>query len=231
MTITDPITLLILAHIVSGTIATIAGALALAVRKGRTMHIATGQIFALAMIISSALGAGLGLIKATELYITFHAGVLGVTLILGSLFTARARTSNLGLGSMLVGGINFLNGAGLISAGVYALSKPDGLLFGFHAENYFFLSMMATFTALADISLLVRKRLSERHRIARHLWRMCLGFFIAAGSAFTGPGAKVFPEALRETGVLSLPELVIFILMLFWLIRTVFGQREPVESH
>ena len=74
----------------------------------------------------------------------------------------------------------------------------------------------------SDITLVFRKRMSDRRRIARHLWRMGLAFFIAVGSAFTGPGASVFPEALRASGMLALPEAVTAVLILFWLVRTVF---------
>lgn len=213
-------------HVVSGTIAVLAGAAALAVRKGAATHIGAGRTFTIAMALSSAVGAALGLIRVDAFYITFHAGVLGVTLILGGWLTARMRSSRLTRASALVGVVNGLNTTGLVAAGAYALSLPEGKFLGFHAANYFFLSGMAGIAALGDISLIFRKALSDRYRIARHLWRMCLGFFIAAGSAFTGPGAKVFPEAVRSSGILSLPELIIIVLMLFWLGRTLL-RRSP----
>jgi hypothetical protein len=59
---------------------------------------------------------------------------------------------------------------------------------------------------------------------------MCIGFFIAAGSAFTGPGASVFPDAVRNSGVLSLPELTIMLLMLFWLWKTLRQPRPLVVN-
>ncbi|MEO1136637.1 MAG: hypothetical protein AAFW68_08515 [Pseudomonadota bacterium] len=217
------------AHVASGAIAIAAGAVALGARKGAAIHIGAGRVFAAAMIISSALGAVLGLVKADEFYITFHAGVLGVTLILSSWLTAQARDPRLGRASLAVGIVNVLNVAGLIAAGAYALTLPDDLLLGFHAADYFFLSGMAGVAALGDVSLLFRKALSDRHRIARHLWRMCLGFFIAAGSAFTGPGAKAFPEAVRNSGILAAPELIIFVLMLFWLARTLLRRSSQAS--
>ena len=67
------------------------------------------------------------------------------------------------------------------------------------------LAMMTAIGAVADLTLLVRGPVSPHHRIARHLWRMGLAYFIAVGSFFTGPGARIFPEALRESGLLSLP--------------------------
>ena len=218
------------AHIVSGALAVAVGAVALAARKGASIHIGAGRIFVLAMGASSALGAGLGLARMDTFYITFHAGVLAITLLLSGWLTARARSRDLGHGSLAVGAVNFLNLASLVVAGLYALSLPGDALLGFHAGNYFFLSGMAGVAAVGDLSLIFRRQLSERHRIARHLWRMCLGFFIAAGSAFTGPGATAFPEAIRNSGILSLPELLIILLTLFWLAHTLFLRRTPAPE-
>jgi hypothetical protein len=98
---------------------------------------------------------------------------------------------------------------------------------GFAAADYFFPASIAGFAVINDLVILLRKHLSDRHRIAQHLWRMCIGFFIAAGSAFTGPGAGIFPEAVRNSGILSLPELTIILLMLFWLFRILLGKGRP----
>ncbi len=77
---------------------------------------------------------------------------------------------------------------------------------------------------------LLGKRTAYRHRIARHLWRMCLGFFIAAGSAFTGPGQAVFAVSVLESGLLALPELTTVMLMVYWLIRTLYFNQRSLTS-
>ena len=59
---------------------------------------------------------------------------------------------------------------------------------------------------------------------------MCIGFFIAAGSAFTGPGASAFPEAVRDSGILSLPELIIVLLMFLWLWKTLRPSQRVVGA-
>lgn len=216
------------AHVATGALAVAAGAVALAARKGAAAHIGAGRVFATAMLASSGLGAALGLIKIDNFYITFHAGVLGVTLIASAWLAAAARGGRKGPGTVFFGFLNMANMTGLIAAGAVASGQANGALFGYPAEDYFFLAAMAGLAFAGDINMVFRKALSDRHRIARHLWRMCLGFFIAAGSAFTGPGTKAFPEAIKQSGVLSLPELVIFVLMLFWLVRTLM--RRPAQS-
>ena len=214
----------LLVHVVIGTLAVMAGAVALAVRKGARSHIWAGRIFAVTMGWASAIGAVLGIVEFTDFYITFHAGILGVTLILSGWMTARARSGRLGSVSVGVGVLNALNTAGLVAASAYAASTSESTLFGFHASDYLFLGLMTAVALIGDVSLIFRKALSEKHRIARHLWRMGLGFFIAAGSAFTGPGAVVFSEAVRNSGLLALPELIIIILVVFWLLRTLLAK-------
>ena len=219
------------AHVTLGAVAVLAGFLAIIARKGSPPHIGAGRIFVFAMGLSSALGAVLGLYKADTLYITFHAGVLGVTLVASGWLTAAARSRPLGVATGLLGAVNAVNAAGLIAVGLYAQGQAEGEFLGYPAEDYFFLSGMAIIGVIGDTSLLFRKTLSDKHRIARHLWRLCLGFFIAAGSAFTGPGASAFPQSVRDTGVLVLPELLIFLTLVFWIIRTLWkGSPAPNEA-
>ncbi|WP_187431829.1 hypothetical protein ROLI_014100 [Roseobacter fucihabitans] len=223
------ITITTVAHVTSGGIAVVMGAITLAVRKGARTHINMGRVFTLCMGLSSFLGAVLGLIKIETFFITFHAGVLGVTLVLSGWLLARGRSEHRNRSFVAVGCVNFLNTAGLVAAGACALTLPEQTLRGFAAADYFFLAGMAGIALVNDLVVVLRKTLSDRHRIAQHLWRMCLGFFIAAGSAFTGPGASIYPQAVRDSGILSLPELTIILLMLFWLFRIIFGtNRRPL---
>ena len=218
-------TITTIAHIASGAIAVVMGSITFAVRKGARSHVNAGRVFTVCMGLSSLLGAILGLIKFETFYITFHAGVLGMTLVLTGWLLARGQSGHRKGSFVALGCVNFLNTAGLVAAGFCALTLPEQTLRGFAAADYFFLAGMAGIALVNDLVILLRKTLSDRHRIAQHLWRMCLGFFIAAGSAFTGPGASIFPEAVRDSGLLSLPELTIILFMLFWLVRILFGRR------
>lgn len=214
-----------IAHVALGTVAVLAGAVALAAQKGHATHIGAGRLFLITLGISAALGAFFGLVSIERHYITFHAGILTLTLITSGWLTARDRSGGLSRAALTVGLVNLANITGMIAVGLWAQSRPGGVLFGFPAEDYFYLAGMAALAVVGDTNLAIRKTLSDRNRIARHLWRMCLGFFIAAGSAFTGPGAVAFSEPMRESGILALPELIIIVLMLVWLVRTLVGNR------
>lgn len=216
------------AHVAPGVLAVAAGATALAAPKGRAVHILAGRIFVAAMGLTSAVGAVLGLVRAETFYITFHAGVLALCLLASGWLAARARSGAPGPASAIVGAANLINVGVLVLIGMLA-ARSEGSFRGFAAEDYLVLAGMGMLAAAGDASLLWRFRLSDRHRIARHLWRMCLGFFIATGSAFTGPGAAAFSDAVRQSGVLALPELVILLLMLFWLARTLLARPGPAR--
>jgi uncharacterized membrane protein len=213
-------TLAVIGHVLLGTLAVAMGAVALAARKGAVTHVLAGRVFGVSMGLSSMLGALLGILNYTALYITFHAGILGATLVVSGVLAVRitARGNKRLFGLIAV--INGLNGAGLLIAGFYAAKLPETILFGFPAADYFFLFGMAFVAFVGDVRLLLGKRVSRKRQVAQHLLRMCTGFFIAAGSAFTGPGAKAFPIAVQNSGLLSLPEMTILALMLFWLFKT-----------
>lgn len=225
----DIITLI--AHVALGTLAVVVGTIALGSRKGRKTHVGAGRIFVISMGLASVLGALLGVIKYETFWITFHAGVLGATLVTSGVLAVRIRARRAKQLFIIVAGINFVNAAGLITAGWYATTLPDARLFGFAAADYFFLFGMAAIAMGGDLRMVLVAQISNKHRIAQHLLRMCIGFFIAAGSAFNGPGASAFPEAVQRSGILSLPELTIMILMLFWLWRTLRRRPALVASH
>ena len=218
------------AHVAFGTLAVVVGAVALGSRKGRKVHIGAGRVFVVSMGVASVLGAMLGALKYETFWITFHAGILGATLVTGGVMAVRIHTRVVKRWFTAVALLNALNAAALFLAGWYATTLPDARLFGFASADYFFLFGMAAIAFVGDVLMVFGARISHRHRIAQHLSRMCVGFFIAAGSAFTGPGASAFPEAVQNSGILSLPELTIMLLLLFWLWKTL-RQRQPQTAH
>lgn len=225
-----PDVIALFAHVSLGTMAVIAGAIALASRKGRKVHVSAGSLFVISMGLASVLGAILGALKYETFWITFHAGVLGATLVTSGVLAVRIRDQGAKKLFIAVAGVNTLNATALFAAGWYATALPEARLFGFAAEDYFFLFGMAAIACGGDLRMIFWTLISNRHRIAQHLLRMCIGFFIAAGSAFTGPGASAFPEAVQNSGILSLPELTIMLLMLFWLWKTLRQTRPLVVN-
>ncbi|WP_300527620.1 hypothetical protein [Maricaulis sp.] len=224
---------LTLTHIIAGTFCVVGGAVAFTAPKGRPVHRAGGSVFFYTMLIASISGAVLGLLEPERLLITAFAGMLGSYLVLTGWSTARWSRSQTGAQAGVLEVISALliavTMAALVILGVIALGSPDGVFLGFLADYYFMLATMCGLGLVFDLSLVWRRAISDRARIARHLWRMGLAYFIAVGSFFTGPGARVFPQGLRESGLLSLPEAVTAILIVFWLIRTAFNRPRRKE--
>tara|TARA_R110000868_G_scaffold53744_9_gene168694 strand:- start:16015 stop:16704 length:690 start_codon:yes stop_codon:yes gene_type:complete len=218
--------LLPLFHILSGTLCVGAGCAAFLAPKGKPVHRAAGTAFLVSMLATALSGAVIGLLEPDRLLITALAGLLAAYLVLTGWRTARWRTSRPGRFEWLALAAILAVMGGLSTLGALALQTETGRLLGFAAEDYLMLAMMSAPGAIADLSLLVRGPLSPRHRIARHLWRMGLAYFIAVGSFFTGPGSRVFPEAVRDSGLLSVPEGLTALLIVIFLARTLI-RRSP----
>jgi hypothetical protein len=133
--------------------------------------------------------------------------------------TARATVRRRDRGAFEMGAFA---AAALVAAGGLVLGvlarHNRALTDGAPAAAPFVFAAIAALAAAGDLRLCLAGRLPARTRTARHLWRMCLALFIAAGSLFLGQ-PQVFPPALRGSIVLVLPEVAVLALMLFWLAR------------
>lgn len=208
-----------LLHILCGTLAVLAGAVALCVTKGSPRHRLAGRVFGYSMLLTAGLGALLGLLRHEHLLITFYAGGLACYLVASGWLSVRASAATPGWREASLTTLAAAITLGLLLTGVLALRSESGSAYGFPAEDYFLLAVMAGIGLVGDFRLYRRRGVTGHARLARHLWRMCLGLFIATGSLFTGPGARAFPAAWRESGLLGLPELLVATTLLYWLVE------------
>lgn len=72
---------------------------------------------------------------------------------------------------------------------------------------------------ISDAKLVLTGNISGSARIARHLWRMCLGLALATGSAFTNGLARVLPGPYHVPTLFFYPQFVPILLLIFWMIR------------
>lgn len=101
--------------------------------------------------------------------------------------------------------------------------SPTGRLDSLPAAVHVPFALVAALAAAFDLSYILRRRLSGSQRIARHLWRMCAAFLIAAMSFFLGQQDE-FPQAWQGSFVWLVPPLAIFAAMLFWIVRIRFAK-------
>jgi hypothetical protein len=83
---------------------------------------------------------------------------------------------------------------------------------------YSFTTVIAV-AALADVKVVFAGGIAGAPRIARHLWRMCLGLTLAAGSAFTNGLPRLLPGPMHVTPIFFVPQFLPLILLIFWMIR------------
>jgi hypothetical protein len=225
---------LILLHILAGTIGLASGAIALCARKGAPLHRMAGMSFVYSMLIMSAVGAGLASMTHRGLggellapqRLSVVAGVLTFYLVATSLLTVRRRAPGPNWIDLLAMLLALTVGVASVTFAIEALNRPTEALNGESAAPGFVFGAVALLAALGDMRMMRAGGIQGAHRIARHLWRMCFGLFIAAFSFFIGQ-AKVFPEPIRILPLLATPVLLVLVLMLYWLVR-VLREPEPI---
>jgi hypothetical protein len=169
-------------------------------------------------------------------------GILTFYLIGTAWLTARRRdgeTSRFDWVALLIplvlGILSWVNGLKIVRSGA---NSQDGVPVGMT----FFMGSVMLLAAVGDVRMLARGGVPGAKRIARHLWRMCFGLFIAAGSFFLGPanrplrllssvglGQHLSPVLFSTTLYLILSILPL-ILLIFWLVRVRFTNVYKRES-
>lgn len=212
---------LTLFHVVAGTAALAAGGAALAARKGGSLHRVVGTIFFAAMLAMGASGSVMAALKPERG--TAVIGLVSCYLVLTSWRTARHRSGTAGTWEYA----SLAAALGLLATMVFfaseAAASPTGRLDSLPAAAHYPFVGLAAVAALLDLNFVLRRRLSPRQRVARHVWRMCAALLIAVFSFFLGQQDE-FPERLQGLFVWHLPGIATLAAMTFWLVRLRFAQ-------
>lgn len=212
---------MVVMHIIAGLVALLAGAIALASRKGARMHRRAGSLFVLTMLVMSASGAALALFEQNAL--STGAGLLAFYLVLTGHWTVRrpaltAAWVDAGLALAATG-----TGVFLLWNGTQAVAHEGGGA----AAPFLVFGSVAIMAAALDAQMLLRRAPQGLHRIARHLWRLCFAMLMATTSFFLGQ-ADVFPAPVRNFALLSLPVLAVLGSLLYWLGRLLLLRRRAL---
>ena len=221
----------ILVHVVAGSVGLLSGTVAVVVRKGSRRHALAGTVFSVAMLILAASGAYLGYTRSQPSNIL--GGMLTLYMIATAWITATRRDGQTGRFDWLVFLAAVTIGTVCLTYGfrvALGLTVPrDGVPAGMD----FFLGSVVLIAAFGDLRMLMRRGLVGTQKIARHLWRMCFGLFIASGSFFMGR-AQIFPAIIRRSGVLMFLTILPLLLLIFWMIRVRFtktyDRRVPIPT-
>jgi hypothetical protein len=218
---------LLVVHISAGVLAMFAGAAAMSFRKGSRWHAMAGNVFVVSMLTMAIPASILAYMKHQTGNV--FGGMLTFYMVATAWATARRRNGETGI--LDWAGFLFALPIALLSElqGVLAAAGRVVLQAGVPVFMPFFMGTIMLFAAVGDLRMLVRG-ISGKQRIARHLWRMCFGWFIATGSFFMGQ-QQVFPASWRGSPFFFIPAVLPLLLLIFWLIRVRFTsvyKRMPV---
>lgn len=203
-------------HIFAGSLAIIAGYVAMYSRKGAITHRKSGLLFVTAMLIMATTGGLIAAWKGNE------GSAIGAAMTLYFVITALTTVRPpAGWTSRLEVGLTFVAVAtslASLSWAFAALAAPDHRWKGLPPFPFFMFGIVGLLATAGDIRILRTAPLKGGRRLARHLWRMCWAMWIAAGSFFFGQ-AKVIPEPIRKPFLLAIPVLAVFVTMFYWLWR------------
>jgi len=228
-----PYSPILLVHICGGVVGLVSGTAAMCFRKGSPRHVLAGRIFVASMLIMGAFAAYLAVVRNQPNNI--GGGILTVYLVGTAWLTARRRDGETSRWDWVWLLIPLANGILLWMTGVKILRSGHSSLGGVPVGMMFFLGSVCLLAAAGDVRMLVRGGVFGAKRISRHLWRMCFGLFIAAGSFFLGGSnrplrllstvgiGKYLSPAIFGTTLYLILTILPLILLVFWVVRVRFA--------
>jgi hypothetical protein len=230
---------ILIAHIFGGTLGLLSGTAALSFRKGSPRHVLAGKVFVASMLVMAVGAVYLGIVKHQPNNV--GGGIFTFYLIGTAWLTAKRREGETGwldwalLIPLALGTLTWVDGINVVRSGE---SSQNGVPVGMT----FFMGSVMLLAAAGDVRLLVRGGVFGAKRIARHLWRMCFGLFIAAGSFFLGPSnrplrllssigiGKQLPQVLFSTGLYLILTILPLVILIFWLVRVRFTRQYKSQN-
>lgn len=212
-TSTGPLLAALLVHFCAGVLGLVSGFFALLVAKGGTLHRRSGMVFVYTMILLGVMASGIALYERK--WSSVLGGAFTAYLVFTGMSAVRPITPSprgLNVGLMLLAAAI---GATNVAAGVRAVSSPRGMLDGVPFGMYFFLGIVLLLAAFGDWRVIRYGALTGSRRLARHLWRMCFGLFVASGSFFFGQ-IRFLPKPVRIPALVAIPALAPLVLLLYW---------------
>ena len=220
--------LAIILHVIAGTIALLAGIAAVSSRKGARTHRVAGTVFFVSMLVMAIFADYLA-VAIPEQIPNLFIGTFTVYLVATAWMTVRRKEGSVGIPEKIAllvvlclcvpfAILSFQLAAGLEPSFKSAVPIKGPVLVAIY--SFTFLVAMA---AIGDAWLLRTGGVTGRRRIGRHLWRMCLGLTLAAGSAFTNGLPRLLPKTVHIPLIfLFIPQLLSLVLLVFWMIRVRF---------
>ena len=204
-------------HFGAGLVSIVAGAIALSVAKGSRLHKQSGLVFTWGMVGLGLTAAAIGTYEQRPGQV--FAGLLAAYLVFTAMTTVKPMP---GVGqrvNVVMMLLVFAVAAATLYGGLNEWLDPSVKVVGrprvvppLVAGTVFLLA------AIGDLRALRAGGLRGSRRLARHLWRMCFGLFIATGSFFLGQ-MKFIPEPVRIVPLLLVLGFAPILFLIYWMWR------------
>ena len=205
------------AHISMAMVGLVSGAAAMTLRKGSRAHRLSGNAFFVSMLVMSAAGATIALF-ITPVGANVMGGLTAFYLTATAWTTVWRQPGETGRAEVALALLGLAAAVTGLTFGFEAANSPTGMKDKFPAVGYFVFASVLLLGAALDARMIARGGFTGSARLTRHLSRMCLAMFMATGSFFLGQ-AKLFPAAVRESGINRIPVYLLIGAFLWWMLR------------
>lgn len=204
-------------HFAAGLVSIVAGTIALSVAKGGRLHKQSGLVFTWAMVVLGLTAAGIGTYEDRPGQV--FAGLIAAYLVFSAMATVKPLP---GVGrrfdvALMV--LAFGCGSASLYGGVSEWLDPTIEVVGRpRVVPPLVAGTVILLAAIGDLRAIRQRGLQGSARLARHLWRMCFGLFIATGSFFLGQ-MKFIPEPVRIVPLLLVLAFAPILFLVYWMWR------------
>lgn len=220
--------LVLVLHVIAGTIALLAGIIAMSSRKGARAHRVAGTVFVVSMLVMAILADYLA-VAIPEQIPNLFIGTFTIYLVATAWLTVRRKGRIVGIPEkialvvILCLSVPFVILSFQLATGLKPSFKSAVPLEGPVRIAIYYFTFFVAMAAIGDSKLVLGGGIMGVQRIGRHLWRMCLGLTLAVGSAFTNGLPRLLPNTVHVPLILLfLPQLSSLVLLVFWMIRVRF---------
>lgn len=211
-------------HIGGGAIGLVSGTVAAFARKGGVFHRKAGNIFVVSMLIMGVFAIYLAVVEPDQLTNVFI-GTLAIYLVSTAWMAVHRKEGTSGLFEKVAAAVALCLCAPFailtfqLATGLPPLFKSAVPFKGAVLVAIYSFTSVLILAFIGDARVVLSGALSGVARISRHLWRMCLGLTLAAGSGFTNGFARLLPGPYHVPTVFFLPQFLPLGLLVFWMIR------------
>jgi hypothetical protein len=195
----------------------VAGTIALSVAKGGQLHKQSGLIFTWAMIVLGLSAAAIGTYEKRPGQV--FAGLLAAYLVFSAMTTVKPMARIGQRFNVVLMVLAFGYAVSSLYGGMTEWLDPTVKVIGRpRVVPPLVVGSVILLAAIGDLRAIRAGGLRGSRRLARHLWRMCFGLFIATGSFFLGQ-MKFVPEPVRIVPLLLVLAFAPILFLIYWMWR------------